>query len=123
MLDELYRTHLLVKDIALGPSMEVTACPATIEYVSYLSRQFNPQANGQYKGHIYTHYLGWLYGGQMIAKNLALPKYHLQFNNPKACVDYVRNNLLGLVFDRDADEAKLAFSYTIKIYKELYELH
>ena len=123
MADDLYRRYSLVRDIALGPSVDVKACPSTIDYVSYLSRQYDPQKNGQYKGHIYTHYLGWLYGGQMISKNLTLPKHHLRFNNVKACVDHVRNDLLGLVFDRDADEAKLAFTYTIRIYQELYELH
>ena len=121
MTDDLYRRHLLVKDIALGPSADVKACPSTEKYLSHLSRCYNPQVNGQYKGHIYTHYLGWLYGGQMISKRLNLPKHHLHFNNVRECVDHVRDRLLGLVFDRDAEEAKLAFSYTIKIYNELYE--
>jgi heme oxygenase len=122
-IQDLCRRDLLVMDVAECPSGAITACPSTIEYVAYLSTQFNPQLHGQLKGHIYAHYLGWLYGGQLIAKRLDLPKHHLKFNNVKACVDYVRNVQLGMIFDRDADEAKKAFEYTIKIYKELYELH
>jgi heme oxygenase len=122
LMPELQRRHLLVQDIAECPTGPVHACPSTLEYVKYLSNMFNPQLHGQMKGHVYTHYLGWLYGGQMIAKNLTLPKKHLAFENPKACVDHVRNNILGLIFDRDAEEAKKAFEYSIRIYQELYEL-
>ena len=124
MIDDLYRRHLLVQDIAKGPGMEVKACPSTTEYVSYLSKKFDPQRNGQFKGHIYTHYLGWLYGGQMIAKKLNfLPKDHLRFRDPRACVDFIRTWILTDLSDSDADEAKMAFSYSIRIYQELYELH
>ena len=119
---DLQRRHLLVQDIAECPSGPVKACPSTIEYVDYLSRMFNPQLHGQMNGHIYTHYLGWLYGGQMIAKKLTLPKNHLRFENPKISVDYVRTVILGLIFDRDAEEAKKAFEYSIRIYQELHEL-
>lgn len=124
MIDDLYRRHLLVQDIAKCPGMEVKACPSTKEYLSYLSRQFDPQKNGQFKGHIYTHYLGWLYGGQMIAKKLTfLPKDHLRFQNPKECVDFVRSKILVDLSEKDAEEARSAFRYSIKIYQELYELH
>lgn len=124
MIDDLYRRHLLVQDIAKGPGMEVRTCPSTREYVSYLSRQFDPQRNGQFKGHIYTHYLGWLYGGQMIAKKLSfLPKDHLRFQDPKRCISFIRNEILTDLSERDAEEARMAFGYSIKIYKELYELH
>jgi heme oxygenase len=119
---DLQRRHKLVMDIAECPEGPVVACNATLEYVKHLSAHYNPQLHGQLKGHIYANYLGWLYGGQMIAKRLSLPKHHLEFNNVKACVDYVRNVHLGLVFDRDAKEAQLAFEYIIKIYDELYEL-
>lgn len=124
MIDDLYRRHLLVTDIAKGPGMEVKACQATKDYVSYLSRQYNPQKNGQFKGHIYTHYLGWLYGGQMIAKRLTfLPRDHLKFKDTKECIGFVRSTILVDLTENDADEARMAFSYSIKMYQELYELH
>jgi heme oxygenase len=121
---DLNRRHLLVQDIANGPACSVTACPSTLEYARYLNTHYLPHLHGQLNGHIYTHYLGWLYGGQMIAKKLQfLPKKHLEFRDPRACVDYVRKTVLNMVWDRDAVEAKKAFEYSIKIYNELYELH
>jgi heme oxygenase len=123
-IPELNRRHLLVQDIGKCPGSTVQACPSTIDYVNHMSRFYQARVHGQLKGHIYTHYLGWLYGGQMIAKSLPhVPKDHLKFDNVKACVDYVRKTILGMVFDRDAEEAKVAFEYSIKIYNELYELH
>lgn len=122
--EDLHRRHLLVQDIARGPGSTVVACPSTIEYVKDLRSHYHPHIHEKLNGHIYTHYLGWLYGGQMIAKKLKfLPKCHLEFQNPKSCVDYIRNTLLCLTWDRDATEAKKAFEYSIRIYNELYELH
>ena len=101
--DELNRKYSLINDIAESPTGAVKACASTVEYVTYLNNQHKPQLHGQYKGHIYTHYLGWLYGGQMIAKKLNLPKHHLEFDNVKECVDYVRNIQLGYLIDRDVE--------------------
>jgi len=123
LAEPLRRKNALVYDIAESPSGPVKACSSTIEYVDYLSSQYKPELHGQFKGHIYTHYLGWLYGGQMMAKNINLPKHHLKFDNVKNCVEYVRNTVLVYLSNRDIEEARKAFEYTIKIYQELYELH
>ena len=123
MPTDLQRRHKLIMDIAECPSGPITACPSTIEYARYLSSHYQPQLHGQLKGHVYANYLGWLYGGQMIAKVLNLPKHHLRFENVKTCVDHLRNVQLNMIFDRDAEEAKKAFEYIIRIYGELYELH
>jgi len=123
LLDDLQRRHKLIMDIAECSAGPVYSCPSTIAYVRHIAAFHRPDNNGQLKGHIYANYLGWLYGGQMIAKKLNLPQHHLQFNDVRACVDNVRNVHLGMIFDRDADEAKIAFEYIIKIYDELYELH
>ena len=111
----------LVKDVAECPPGSVSVCAATIEYVGYLDQMYSPSLTGWFKGHIYAHYLGWLYGGQMISKNLSLPKHHLRFDNVKGCVDLVRNEILDQLHEHDANEAKVAFSYIIKIYDELYK--
>lgn len=118
---DLQRRHLLVQDVAAGPGCAVKACKSTLEYTHHIRSQFLPHMHGQLNGHIYAHYLGWLYGGQMIAKKLSfLPKKHLEFKDPKANIDYVRNVILGMVWDRDALEAQKAFEYTIRIYDEIY---
>ena len=120
---DICRRHQFVQDIAECPAGPVAACPSTIKYVDYIKDMYFTHGSGQLKGAIYCFYLGWLYGGQMIAKKLNLPKHHLEFDNVKECVDYVRNIQLGYLIDRDVEEARKAFEYTIKIYQELYELY
>jgi heme oxygenase len=115
----LARRNSLVQDIALSPASRVDAVPATTAYVQYLT---NLNVD-KIKGHIYAHYLGWLYGGQMIAKKLSLPKNHLTFENVKECVDHVRDNILVDLTVDDAEEAKIAFTFIILMYNELYELY
>jgi heme oxygenase len=120
---QITRRHQFVQDIAECPAGTVNVCPSTKEYVTYIREMYFPFATGQLRGVLYTFYLGWLYGGQMIAKKLTLPKHHLEFTNVKWCVDYMRNQILVNLTDRDGDEARRAFETTIQIYRELYELH
>jgi heme oxygenase len=120
---QLTRRHQFIQDIVECPNSQVRTCPATHQYVHYINNLYYPWTSGQLKGAMYTFYLGWLYGGQMIAKKLTLPKHHLEFTNVKWCVDYMRNQILVNLTDRDGDEARRAFETTIKIYRELYELH
>lgn len=117
------RRHAFVRDMAECQAGPVNACSSTETYVRHIHGTSSSVIHGQLNGHIYTHYLGWLYGGQMIAKNLRLPKHHLAFDHVRECVDILRQQVLGMIFDRDAEEAKIAFGHTIKIYREIYELH
>lgn len=112
------RKFKLIEDIALLPPSALFTCKTTEKYTEHL---WNLNYHS-FKGHIYTHYLGWLYGGQMIAKHLSLPTHHLAFDNVKEKIEYIRYKILSVITKDDLDEAKLAFQYTIDIYKELYEL-
>jgi heme oxygenase len=113
----LQRRIQFVKDVADGPPCPVNACFSTNNYLTYLAG-----LGKDLKGHLYAHYLGWLYGGQMIAKKLDLPKNHLVFENVKESVDYMRNSLLIDLNSDDAEEAKRAFEFIIAIYQEVDEL-
>ena len=115
--------HKFAQDLSECVSGQVSAMPTTTEYVDYINNMFQPYISGQLKGHVYAHYLGYLYGGQIIAKKITLPKNHLQFVNVKECVDYVRQQLLCYIDQQEIDEARIAFRYIIKIYQELYELY
>lgn len=112
---DLYRRHLFVQDIAECPADNMYICNSTKRYINYL-QSINKEL---LRGHIYTHYMGWLYGGQLIAKTLHLPKNHLKFENVKAAVDYVRQHILINLTMHDVAEANKAFSYIIEIYEEL----
>ena len=113
------RRNLILHDIALLPPSSLFTCKTTEQYTSHLW-QLDYHS---FKGHIYTHYLGWLYGGQIIAKHSKLPAQHLQFDNVKSKIQYIRDNILVNILQEDIQEARLAFQNTIDIYKELYELH
>ena len=114
---DLVRRHLLVNDIANSINGPVTACNATVKYIEHLNR-----LNHLFlKGHIYTHYLGWLYGGQLIAKNLNLPVAHLKFKNVTESVNFIRRSVLSVITDLDVVEARVAFQSIIDIYNELAE--
>ena len=54
----------------------------------------------------------------MIGRRLPGQHDHLLFDDLKGCIAYVRDNL----GDVSADEANCAFTWTIKVYDELYNL-
>lgn len=85
------------------------------EYVQYL-RDLEPRDRW---AHVYVHYLGNMYGGQMLRKSLPGPATHLEFDDLKGCVAYVRQNLT----DIDPAEANRAFEWTIRIYDDLHRLY
>lgn len=87
---------------------------STVYYLRYL-RELSP---AQRWAHVYVHYLGSMYGGQMIARRLPGPHSHLVFDDLDGCKAYVRSNL----GDVTADEANAAFDWTIRIYDDLHRL-
>ena len=117
--EKIKRKESLLQDVGSSIDGELAIMPATKAYVVYLK---NLDVS-KLKGHIYAHYLAWLYGGQFISKKLSLPKQHLIFDNVKECIDYIRSSILVDLTTDDAEEAKIAFTFTILMYNELYELY
>jgi heme oxygenase len=87
---------------------------ATVYYTRYLREL---PAHHRW-AHIYVHYLGNMYGGQLIGRRLPGPHTHLDFDDLKGCISYVRGNLDVVT----AEEANSAFDWTIRIYDELHTL-
>jgi heme oxygenase len=115
-MGDLQRRHLLAQDCAHSGPGNVSTLLSTSTYVSELMSL----REDQLRGHVYVHYMGWLYGGQMLRKALKLPTAHLQFQNVKACVDHIRSNILVDIATHDADQAQRGFQSIIEIYNELY---
>ena len=67
--------------------------------------------------HVYVHYLGHMYGGQYIKKNIKYNCSWLNFDDHKGCIEYIREKTK----DADHDEANVAFDYMIDIYDEIYQ--
>jgi len=89
-------------------------CLSTVYYVRHLETLDDRDR----WAHIYVHYLGNMYGGQMIGRRLPGQHSHLLFEDLDGCIAYVRSNLQ----DVRTDTAVSAFEWTIKVYDELHNL-
>lgn len=112
---EVLRSSLVLQDInELGLERPAIPAPEIENYVKYLSALSEKDR----WAHIYVHYLGNMYGGQMIGKTLPGPHAHLKFDNLKECIAYVRSNITDISYD----EANAAFEWTMKIYDDIHRI-
>ncbi len=111
---EVLRTSLILQDINQFDVKHTEIAPEVKNYVNYLSALSMKDR----WAHIYVHYLGNMYGGQMIGKSLPGPHAHLKFENLKDCIAYVRGNIT----DINHSEANAAFEWTMKIYDDIHRL-
>lgn len=86
--------------------------PAVAHYVRYISDLDIKDV----WAHTYVHYLGNMYGGQMLKKRMPGPSSHLDFDNVQDSIAYIRSQIA----DIRHQEAIVSFDWTIKIYDELY---
>lgn len=68
--------------------------------------------------HVYVRHMGDLSGGQMIAKKVPGSGSYYQFEN----VEELKNKIREQLTDDLADEANLAFDFSIAIFKQIMEL-
>ena len=111
---EVMRAKLVQADL---DSLGGTKHGLTLSTVYYV-RHLETLSDDDRWAHIYVHYLGNMYGGQMIGRRLPGPHTHLLFDDLKGCIAYVRENLTNVT----PDAANSAFTWTIKVYDELYQL-
>jgi heme oxygenase len=122
---ELERTGLITKPEVLRASLvqaDLDALGGTKHGLTlstvYYTRYLESLDDTARWAHIYVHYLGNMYGGQMIGRRLPGQHDHLLFDDLTGCIAYVRENIT----DVRSDEANTAFIWTIKVYDELYNL-
>jgi heme oxygenase len=115
-VSDLDRRQKLALDVAQCAQGDVSTLASTSAYCAEL----NNLTPDQLRGHVYVHYMGWLYGGQMLKKNLKFPINHLEFQDVKSCVDYIRSRVLVDLTDADSLAAQRAFQSIMEIYNELY---
>jgi heme oxygenase len=73
-------------------------------------------------GHLYVHYMGELFGGQMLKKMVPYEnKSHMDFESRKELVDYMRAELAGRE-EELADEANLGFKLSMDLYDEIFRV-
>ena len=108
---EVYRCDKISMDLGDNVSPHTRFRQSTLDYCYYL--QEIPE--DKLWAHIYVHYLGHMYGGQYIKKNIPWTTNFLDFDDHKGCIEYIRENTA----DVKAKEAKVAFDWIIKIYNEI----
>lgn len=107
----LRRAELMRKDIETFHE----PLPATRAYMERLEATDKDQLTGD----VYVNYLGDLFGGQWIAKRISHPASHLKFDDPDACISYVRN-MLGDPSQAVKSQAVAAFESLTEIFNEIY---
>jgi heme oxygenase len=108
---EVLRTGKIGLDLGSIDSAHLRLKKSTIEYCQYLEEL----PDNKLWAHIYVHYLGHLYGGQYIKKNIKWSSNFLDFEDHKGCIEYLREK----TEDVKPKEAKVAFEWIIKIYDDI----
>lgn len=67
--------------------------------------------------HIYCHYLGYMYGGQMIKKAIPYSTTMLDFDDRMNSIAYIREHLENA----DHDEAISAFKWATRMFNDLWD--
>ena len=115
-LPELNRTSALISDYTANCTDNniPIIVPSVNLYTSYLSCL---DSNSIWSA-VYVHYMGDLYGGQMIASKIPWQASYLKFTNRANCIDYVRQNTINT----SPILAIESFKWIIQIYNEIYQL-
>lgn len=111
-LPGLLRVDAIKRDLeAIDDRPTPVIAPSTWSYVEHL-RKLDPDLMW---AHVYTHYLGMVFGGQMIKRATRWPCTFLDFEDRQACIAWLRQHTASA----DPDEAVSSFRHTIDIYNEL----
>jgi heme oxygenase len=120
-LPGLERTHAIYQDFIeiAGVDHNYKWLPVTIEYYDYLLELVrDPAHRPRIKAHLYCRHMGDLHGGQIIKKQVAqISKGRFyDFKDPENLKVAIRSALT----DELGDEARVAFTYAIRMMRELY---
>lgn len=111
---EILRVQSIINDIeATDKTASPVVLDSTWEYIDHL-RKLPPE---KLWAHIYCHYLGYMYGGQMIKKAISYSTTMLDFDDRPSCVAYIREHLENV----DEKEAVLAFKWATKLFNDLWD--
>lgn len=90
--------------------------PATIEYQQYLMELINdPERRHLIVAHLYCRHMGDLFGGQIIAKRVPGSGTYYKFENE----DLLKTEIRKLLSDDLANEARIAFTWAIRMAEDL----
>lgn len=111
---EVLRVQSIINDIeATDTRTSPVTLDSTWKYIDHL----NKLSDKQLWPHIYCHYLGYMYGGQMIKKAVPFSTTMLDFDDRPSCVAYIREHLENV----DEKEAIAAFKWATYMFNDLWE--
>jgi heme oxygenase len=118
-LDSIRRTSLIQEDLdELGHTKNNNVfVPVVNEYLDHILR-ISWNAPQKLMAHIYVRHMGDLSGGQMIARKVPGSGRYYQFED----VDGLKNKIRERLSDDLAEEANLAFDFSIAMFQQLMEL-
>jgi heme oxygenase len=118
-LDSIRRTDLIQEDLdELGHTKNNNVfVPVVNEYLDHILR-ISWNAPQKLMAHIYVRHMGDLSGGQMIARKVPGSGRYYQFED----VDGLKNKIRERLSDDLAEEANLAFDFSIAMFQQLMEL-
>jgi len=109
----LFRCESIFKDIAfLGAEPDSFLAPSSALEYSYHIRNVLEKENAK-NSHIYLNYLGLMFGGAIVAKQIPTEGNMYKFDNRTECIKSIRELPL------DVEEVKQGFHYQILIMEEL----
>lgn len=113
-MPEVLRVKHIINDIeSLDSSVVPGALDSTWNYIDYL----NKLPVEMVWCHIYCHYLGYMYGGQVIKKAIPFQTNMLDFEKRQECVTYIREHLENA----DHNEAMAAFKWATVMFNDLWK--
>ena len=99
-------------DLATVTQKYSSLAVSTIQYINYLDKLNSTQV----WAHAYVLYLGLMYGSQILSEVTPWLHTHLDFDNVKQSIAYIRANST----ETESEESNIAFQWIAKIYDELY---
>lgn len=117
MPENLKREKFLWEDARIAERATSTLLPSTQRYIQHLQ---NLDDNYVW-GHMYVHYMGELFGGQVLKKMIPFAKSHMDFESRKELVDWIREQLAGREQEL-AGEANYGFELSMRMYDEIFRV-
>jgi heme oxygenase len=113
----LARCDSIVKDLeTLGKIPSIFDTPkSAIRYSNYILGEDEDDTESS-NSHIYLNYLGMVFGGSIIAKNIPTPGHMYKFKDRQECIRSIRDLTLN------TEKVKQGFRYHIDIMEELEEM-
>ena len=121
-LEPIFRADLIFEDLQeLETIYDLTPInenlPSVNEYIAHIHNLVERGDNDNLLAHLYVRHFGDAHGGQIIKKKVPGSGRMYEFENRKELIQMVRE----LLHDGMADEAKICFEYSERLFIELTE--